>query len=249
VSLSQLSRVEVPGYGPVWFGGRCSPSNARRLAEEVDEYFGLGLSLAPSATVVDVGANVGMFAIAAGARAPGVRIVAIEPIPRLHDALARNFAESAHLQSSRGRSRLVRAGLTCDGDEREAEFTYFTRLPTDSTRYLDGKHVEFERAFETWGDWVGRAVEARVPGRAGRWAGRKLAAIVSAGPRGRVRGWLADRVAGAIPVRCPMRTLGSVLDELESPVDVLKIDVEGAELDVLNGARDEQWSQIRQVVL
>jgi len=33
------------------------------------------------------------------------------------------------------------------------------------------------------------------------------------------------------------------------PVDVLKIDVEGAEIDVILGARPHQWSRVRQVVL
>jgi FkbM family methyltransferase len=49
---------------------------------------------------------------------------------------------------------------------------------------------------------------------------------------------------------CELRTLSSVLRELElEHVDLLKIDVEGAELDVLEGIRDEDWPLIRQIVI
>jgi FkbM family methyltransferase len=51
-------------------------------------------------------------------------------------------------------------------------------------------------------------------------------------------------------LRCELRTLSSVLRELQlEHVDLLKIDVEGAELDVLEGIRDEDWPLIRQIVI
>lgn len=49
---------------------------------------------------------------------------------------------------------------------------------------------------------------------------------------------------------CELRTLSSVVrDEGLDRVDLLKIDVERAELDVLRGIRDEDWPIIRQVVV
>ena len=49
---------------------------------------------------------------------------------------------------------------------------------------------------------------------------------------------------------CELRTLSSAFYELElDRVDLLKIDVEGAELDVLEGIGDEDWSLIRQIVV
>jgi FkbM family methyltransferase len=51
-------------------------------------------------------------------------------------------------------------------------------------------------------------------------------------------------------LRCELRTLSSVLRELElDRVDLLKIDVEGAELDVLKGIGGEDWPLIRQIVI
>jgi len=49
---------------------------------------------------------------------------------------------------------------------------------------------------------------------------------------------------------CELRTLSSVLREQGlDRVDLLKIDVERAELDVLLGLRDEDWPLIRQIVV
>ena len=51
-------------------------------------------------------------------------------------------------------------------------------------------------------------------------------------------------------LNCELRTLSSVVGELElGRVDLLKIDVEGAELDVLEGIGDEDWALIRQIVI
>ena len=51
-------------------------------------------------------------------------------------------------------------------------------------------------------------------------------------------------------VSCELRTLSGVLREQGLDwVDLLKIDVERAELDVLLGLRDEDWSRIRQIVV
>lgn len=49
---------------------------------------------------------------------------------------------------------------------------------------------------------------------------------------------------------CELRTLSSVLrEERVERVDLLKIDVEKAELDVLRGVEQEDWDRIRQVVV
>ncbi|AHH99269.1 hypothetical protein GCM10010174_50290 [Kutzneria viridogrisea] len=50
--------------------------------------------------------------------------------------------------------------------------------------------------------------------------------------------------------RCRLRRLSSVLDELDVPrIDMLKIDVQRAELDVLRGIEDRHWPLVGQVVL
>jgi FkbM family methyltransferase len=238
--------LELPAYGPVWASGR-RRDDLKKLADEVDEYFALGLELPRGATVIDVGANIGMFAIAAAARVPDVRLIGIEPIPILHQALEKNVAENPHF--SKAHIRLIRRGLSKDDSEPVVEFAYFSNFPSDSTRYLDGKRVEFERAFETFGKNFDQRVSGTIPGPIGRGLGSMVGSLVKGLPVGRVGRWMSDRVTGIEKVRCEMTTLASVIDEVDGVVDVLKIDVEGAEIDVIAGARMDQWARVRQVVL
>ncbi|MBD2167638.1 FkbM family methyltransferase [Calothrix membranacea FACHB-236] len=50
-------------------------------------------------------------------------------------------------------------------------------------------------------------------------------------------------------VKCPVRRLSSVMDELGiNSIDLLKIDVEGAEYEVLQGIEKKDWSKIKQIV-
>jgi 31-O-methyltransferase len=62
-----------------------------------------------------------------------------------------------------------------------------------------------------------------------------------------------ERLAGAhdpVALTCEARTLSSVLEELGlARVDLLKIDVERAELDVLAGLADDDWGTIAQLVV
>ena len=51
-------------------------------------------------------------------------------------------------------------------------------------------------------------------------------------------------------IACRIRTLSTViLEEKIKQIDLLKIDVEKAELDVLNGIEDEDWNKIRQIII
>ena len=51
-------------------------------------------------------------------------------------------------------------------------------------------------------------------------------------------------------VECPMRTISDVIREHQVPrIDLLKVDVEKAELDVLEGIEAADWTIIRQVVV
>jgi len=61
----------------------------------VEEVYGRdGIKIMPGATVIDIGANVGMFALWAATRAPNVRVIAIEPSPRMCDFLGRNVKKN-----------------------------------------------------------------------------------------------------------------------------------------------------------
>jgi len=88
--------------------------------EIVDEqcYFRAGIAIRPGDTVVDVGANIGIFSLLAGALVGGQgHVIAYEPIPDIYDVLKFNSA----LYSLP--IRAMQFGLS--DMEAEAEFSYF----------------------------------------------------------------------------------------------------------------------------
>jgi FkbM family methyltransferase len=221
-----------------------SRSSLLTMFREVQEYFDVGASIAPGATVVDVGANIGAFAIAAAKRCRGqLRMFCFEPVPLLFRALERNLRYNAWLAHGDHRAFAVavtapeEAGTPC-------EFYYFRRLPRDSTMDLERKRAEFERFFAVHAERAAR----RVP-----WLGigaRALERTVRSLPRGPLGQWMTDRVTGLERIRVAQVTLSSafVRDDLTC-IDLLKLDVEGSEIKVLAGIEPTTWSAIRQVVV
>lgn len=240
---ARLARVTLPPFGDVYVpaGGQAQISH---LAGEVREYFDAGIELYPDDVVMDVGANVGVFSMQAAQVEPSIRLVCVEPIPAVFAALERNFASSPLLVH--GRHRLHQMGLSSPGSPPEVDFVFFARLPCDSTSEIEEKRRQFERFFAAKGDAVGRWGAVRGARRVARAAG----AVVTWLPKGRLGRWMADRATGATHVRCKLGTVDGVLaqDSVES-IGLLKVDVEGAELKVLQGLSDEHWPHVRQVVL
>lgn len=238
-----MRQVRVPPYGTVWSVG---PEPATlKLAEQVDAYFELGVTVPAGGVVVDVGANIGMFALAAAARVPDVRFVSVEPVPEIFEALSANFRRHPLLKD---RGRLAQAAVVSDAAETEVRLSYFAHFPSDTTRYLDAKHHAVEQVFAHEGRRAGDRVEHCFDGRAGRALAAVVECAVAGLPRGRLGRWAIDRAMGRREVDAAGTTLSALLTE-EGPVDLLKIDVEGAELDVLTSLDEQAWPKVRRVVL
>ncbi|MBQ0927076.1 FkbM family methyltransferase [Saccharopolyspora endophytica] len=60
-----------------------------------------------------------------------------------------------------------------------------------------------------------------------------------------------DRIMGGVEVEAEVRRLSDALRDWapEGPIDLLKVDVEGAELEVLEGLDPSDWRRVRQCVL
>ncbi len=214
------------------------------MFREVQEYFDVGASLSRGATVVDVGANIGAFAIAAAKRCRGqLRMFCFEPVPALFRTLERNLRGNAWLAPGNHRAFAVavtapeEAGSPC-------EFYYFRRFPRDSTMDLEQKRAEFEHFFDAQAERAARTAQ-----RLGIGA-RMLERTVRAIPRGRLGRWIADRVTGLERIQVARVTLSSALarDDVTC-IDLLKLDVEGSEIKALAGIEPTTWSAIRQVVV
>ena len=88
-------------------------------------------------TVIDVGANIGLFTLWALAEAPTSRVIAIEPAPATFALLGRNLrAASADTR--------VSALMLGVGSEirRGSELTYYPRMPGNSTFHPEEKWAQ-----------------------------------------------------------------------------------------------------------
>ena len=206
-----------------------------RFQHFISGYFAHGFEPRPGMTVFDVGANIGLFSLEVLHRCAGdAEVFAFEPAPASFGHLERNLHElfpSAHV-------RLRRTAL---GDRVGDAILYVRPRTTVTTSLYPEPFVD--------PDLVDGFLRDPPPEYRGRYSSgfRRL-------PRAPVKTaldvlgrWLDAKV---VPMPCPITTLAAVLDaQAITVVDFLKIDVEGAELDVLRGVGDTNWPKIRRLAI
>jgi FkbM family methyltransferase len=178
------------------------PAGDRAITPHIirDGYFDLGVTrfferfLRPGMTFVDVGANIGVYALLA-ARSVGAtgRVLAIEALPRLQTVLIDNFGMNGFLD------RVQVLPFAAADKPGELEFFEFARYDANSTAVARVAELQQQRFLDT--------------------------------PRRLV---------------VQSKTLSTLLREAEvNRADLIKIDVEGFEWEVLQGARDFLAAQQR----
>ncbi|MFD0207914.1 FkbM family methyltransferase [Streptomyces hirsutus] len=179
-------------------------------------YFRHGIALPAGAVVVDVGANIGMFTLRVALSSPGARIIAVEPVAELADAVALN----AELHGADATVLCAALG----GAAGESAFTFYPNNSVMSGRFADAADD---------GDVLKGYLLTGGDGHRGDQLDRLV----------------ADRMA-ARPRRVPVTTLTGVAREYGlSHIDLLKIDVEKAEAEVLDGIDDALWPRIDRIVM
>lgn len=215
---------------------RClQPHDVPVMVAEVGDYFRYGIDVRPGDTVLDVGANIGLFAMSVFDRLDGdVDLHALEPLPRTHGVLAHNLGEHT---SDRVRVHQLGLGRTTE----RVSFAFFPSAPILSTAHPKPSKdlADVKRAT------VHRLSHSPDAPKAIRWL-RHLP------------GWMAERVLH-YPLRwalrrrevdCDLQSFGDfVRAEKIETVDLLKLDVERSELEILRGLVDADWARVRQLVV
>jgi len=203
---------------------------------EIESYFAGGLRVQPGDTVFDVGANIGLFSLAAYAHCAGnLRLYAFEPVRPIFEVLDANVRRNA----SGPQFQLFNFGLSDRAGS--VPFAYYPRAPVLSTAYAD-EAADLQVMESVVLNNLIHLEVAPLPLRCLRWVPEPLRVPL-------VRHGL-ERALQAETVICELRTLSQIVAEHAiERIDLLKIDVEKAELDVLRGIAAADWRKIRQLAV
>ena len=197
------------------------------LYQEIFEnqtYVKHGIDLPDGACVFDVGANIGLFTLFVLAHCPNARILAFEPIFPIFETLRLN------VELYGDNVKLFPFGLS--DKISTASFTFYPNYSMMSglSEYAHaGGDVEVVKRYLRHQQSEGTLGADSLLEHADEF--------------------LADRFVDQI-YESQLRTLSEVIrNERIERIDLLKIDVQRAELDVLNGIEEADWSRIHQVVM
>jgi 31-O-methyltransferase len=226
------------------------------LYEEIfngDAYLRHGIDVFDGTTVFDVGANIGLFSAALAQRRGNLKLHLFEPVPSTFAILERNahrLLASAEVELHRvalaarpGRATLelnprwsLDAGIDTQSFAREAR----------RTAGLDAWTRAFVHDAARAGGMSPRVARCPEQALSRPFVGRLLLARV----------WLLERVVTHVQRRTVQRVERAVTTVSEAmresgteTVDLLKIDVDGAEWEVLRGIDAADWPWLRQLVI
>lgn len=191
----------------------------------VDEvYLRGGIVLRSDAVVFDVGANIGMFSLFIGARCPSAQVYAFEPVPDMFAKLQQNI-------EARG---LTVRPFNCGLSDHDHEVTFYY-YPDETIMSCRRDYINWENEIELIKLYVENERKSGPPGRADHLA--QVEAI-------------AAKDFEFIECQCRLRTMSAVIDEVGvRTIDLIKIDVQRAEYDVLQGIEARHWPLVQQITM
>jgi len=202
------------------------------FAEEV--YLGEGVEINEGDVVFDIGANIGLFALFLNSRYRDLKVYSFEPIPDIFEILSLNAQDCQNIDL-----KLFNHGVS--DETTTAVFDYMPRFSCSSTMCRDTSPEQHERAIEFTLNAFEESPSAPV------------AAMLRLMPKFAKR-MLASRLVKHYTktqkIECQLKTVSDLIRENNlDRVDVLKIDVEGAEIRVLQGIEEEHWPLIGKVLI
>jgi len=229
---------------------------ARALYREIfteKTYTTHGITVSDGDCVFDVGANIGLYSIFLSQSHRDLQIFAFEPIPQTFSILEKNLGASPH----GSQIKLFNIGLSRQSGRSQFEFDRFATISaTMRPEEVDGC-VRKDAGMREWaraGISDLRKISVLSPG----FADHLLAAL----PKPFI-GTLVTAVMTILlflslfrkrlflqKIECELKTISEVIRESHiATIALMKIDVEGSELDIIEGIAEEDWPRIKQFVV
>ncbi|MFT5822329.1 MAG: amino acid adenylation domain-containing protein/FkbM family methyltransferase [Crocinitomix sp.] len=198
-------------------------SEVQMLYTEVFEdrtYLKNGITIPENATIFDVGANVGSFSIFSMINFENAKVYAFEPLAPIYSLLEKNVG------LYQGNVELFNIGISDKAEE--AVFDYYPYATV-----LSGRHAENNDVKDT----------------VRRFIGNTLASDEEGITDEQMEDLLNNRLLSK-KYTCKLATLSQIIEENAiAHIDLLKVDVENAEMDIINGILAEDWQKIDQIII
>lgn len=184
--------------------------------------------------ILDIGAHIGLFSISLMERFQRLKITCVEPSPTTHTCLARNLEKSPRRDDHEVKLLACAIGSHAS----KAEITYYPRSPSNSTLHSLEKEQEWLPLVDKFPAPMVQSIHwllGLVPPRTFAFFMKKV---------------MRRLLNGATTFPCDILTISDLISQNGlQRINLLKIDIEGSEMEALQGIKEEDWPKIQQVVV
>lgn len=199
------------------------------LDEHIKGYISHGIKINKGDTIIDIGANIGVFGTRLSQMYDDIYIHCFEPIPEIYDVLKKNSQLSANTNF-----KTYRMGLS--DKNTDLVFTYYPNSPALSTAQ--------PKIWEKNQKNLVSAVHGNIVNAPKNiWWAKFIPTFITP--------IIAKYLTlNSKNVKCKVITLSHFINQYNiHEIKLLKIDCEGEEINVLNGLENSDWPKIQNIVM
>ena len=212
-----MKYVTLPNNRTIACFGEASALDVYKDVYEDEAYIQQGLSIQPGDVVVDIGANIGLWSLFVMEQVPQVKLIAIEPIPQVFEALEKNIQDHTPPEAA---VEALNIGLAAQ--EKNAKLLFYPRMPQLSS----------EVAFDADHYFKSMSGARNVFSKLASWTIAKVWALIHR-PQ-----------AVTCQLKTFSQVIADLkLDR----IDFIKLDAENAEWGVIAGIAEDDWPKIQQM--